>query len=384
VKGTKGGDPRGVAVLVVPGDVPRGLTALPVDSEFESHGGEEVTVIGFPRVPAVPWAVTSGTVTGQEGEYLVFSGAASEGNSGGPILLNGKVIGVVTEVLAQHGYAVPIPILRLALRGWGVSLEATPKAARRLPEEKGEKEQRPRQITGKDGAPMVLIPAGEFIIGSRDDDKSADNDERPAHSVYLDGFYIDQYEVTTSRYAEFFQETNRPAPAFWSEQVLKQHGRKPVVGVHWNDAAAYCSWAGKRLPTEAEWEKAARGTDQRLYPWGNTVPNQQLANYNRGFEFKNYEVLTDVGSFEGGKSPYGAYDMAGNVWEWTADWYDESYYRTSPERNPKGPSSGEYRVFRGGSWGIASGNVRSADRDRNTPTIRSVNIGFRCARDVPK
>lgn len=123
-----------------------------------------------------------------------------------------------------------------------------------------------KTITGKDGAPMVLVPAGEFTMGSRGDDKNASNDERPAHSVYLDAFYIDQYEVTTSRYARFFQETNRTAPGFWSDKVVKEHGSKPVVGVDWNDATAYCAWAGKRLPTEAEWEKAARGTDQRTFP----------------------------------------------------------------------------------------------------------------------
>jgi len=362
-----------------------------LDTTTKLSGGEDMLTIGFPRTGG-QWAVIKGDVTSREGRNLNLDANIQEGNSGGPIIHNGKVVGLVTARGSNYGSGVTAASAHDYLEGFNV----TPRAASArasgatvsAPVARQSVEPPPsdraRQITGKDGAPMVLIPAGEFIIGSRDDDKSADNDERPAHSVYLDGFYIDQYEVTTSRYAEFFQETNRPAPAFWSEQVLKQHGRKPVVGVHWNDAAAYCSWAGKRLPTEAEWEKAARGTDQRLYPWGNTVPNQQLANYNRGFEFKNYEVLTDVGSFEGGKSPYGAYDMAGNVWEWTADWYDESYYRTSPERNPKGPSSGEYRVFRGGSWGIASGNVRSADRDRNTPTIRSVNIGFRCARDVPK
>jgi formylglycine-generating enzyme required for sulfatase activity len=222
-----------------------------------------------------------------------------------------------------------------------------------------------KTITGKDGAPMVLVPAGEFVMG---DEKSGQNVKQPAHPVYLNPFYIDQYEVTTVRYAKFFQETNRPAPEYWSAQVLRQHGRKPVVGVDWNDAVAYCSWAGKRLPTEAEWEKAARGTDQRLYPWGNVNPNATLANFDRCCDFKDYEVLTDVGSSEGGKSPYGAYDMAGNVWEWTADWYDETYYSKSPERNPKGPSSGKYRVLRGGSWLNVPDHVRSANRNWCIPT----------------
>jgi formylglycine-generating enzyme required for sulfatase activity len=241
-----------------------------------------------------------------------------------------------------------------------------------------------KTITGKDGAPMVLIPAGEFMMGSREDDKSAGSDERPAHRVYLDAYYIDQYEVTTARYATFFQETERRESAYWSEQVVKQHGNKPVVGVNWDNAGAYCERIGKRLPTEAEWEKAARGTDQRAYPWGNQAPTDQRANFNRIWDKDPYERLTDVGSFEGGKSPYGAYDMAGNVWEWVADWYDEDYYSKSPERNPTGPSSGQFRVIRGGSWFYAPHLVRSALRLRNTPTTRSVLIGFRCAQDIPK
>lgn len=195
---------------------------------------------------------------------------------------------------------------------------------------------------------------------------------------------IDQCEVTTARYAKFFKATNRSQPKFWLATVVSDHGSKPVVGVDWNDAAAYCSWAGKRLPTEAEWEKAARGTDQRLYPWGNESASEQRANFNHCCDFKDYGALTDVGSFEQGKSSYGAYDMAGNVWEWVADCYNETYYSRSPERNPPGPSSGEDRVIRGGSWLNVSMEVRSADRERDLPTGRNAFIGFRCAQDIPK
>lgn len=226
------------------------------------------------------------------------------------------------------------------------------------PQEKPTVKQRVGQaktITSKDGAPMVLIPAGEFTMGSSAADKLAQDDERPAHSVYLDAYYLDQYEVSTARYARFFQQTNRDRPSYWSEQVIQKHGNKPVVGVDWNDANAYCSWAGKRMPTEAEWEKAARGTDQRQYPWGNAAPSEQRANFNHCCDFKDYEALTDAGSFEQGKSPYGAYDMAGNVWEWTSDWYGEDFYGKSPARNPTGPSSGQYRVLRGGSWDLWTG-----------------------------
>lgn len=240
--------------------------------------------------------------------------------------------------------------------------------------------------TGEDGATMVLVPAGKFMMGSKEDDKSAQEAEKPSHSVELDAYYLDQYEVTTTRYAIFLQKTNRVASAYWSKQVLERHGEKPIIGVDWYDATAYCSWAGKRLPTEAEWEKAARGTDQRLYPWGNVAPNHQLANYDRGSDFNNYEVLTNVGSYKDGRSPYGAYDMAGNVWEWTADWYDENYYRYEQRSmsNPKGPSSGQHRVVRGGAWGDASGRMRSAIRYRRSATARHDFLGFRCVRDITK
>ena len=409
VKGKKGGDPRGLAVLVVSGDVPQSVEALPAGSDVEMNGGEEVTVIGFPRTPAVPWAVSPGVVTGQEGEYLVFSGVAAEGNSGGPVLLNGKVIGVVTEVLAQYGYALPAPIMRLALRGWGVSLEGTSKEARQSPEGSKTKQSMPRDITGKDGAPMVLIPAGEFRMGADGPPRELDSGKvgywqidvdkvSPAHPVYLASFLIDQYEVTTSHFAKFLHGTKRPAPENWSEEVLEKHGKKPVVDVDWNDAVAYCIWAGKRLPTEAEWEKAARGTDQRHYPWGNTEPSQALANFGWNNAKKEvgifgltsvgtldyYEALTEVGSYEGGKSPYAVYDMAGNVWEWTADWYDRLYYSESPKHNPKGPSFGSDRVIRGGSGADVPGDLWSANRLFINPTRRPflIGIGFRCAQDV--
>lgn len=243
-----------------------------------------------------------------------------------------------------------------------------------------------KKITGKDGAPMVLVPAGSFQMGAGEDDKFAVHRERPSHSVYLDAFSIDQYEVTTTRYAIFLHETKRHPPKYWSEQVPRAHGIKPVIGVDWNDAQAYCEWTGKRLPTEAEWEKAARGTDGRKFPWGNVEPSQAFVNINGSCEpgdnSYRYGELADVGSFERGKSPYGVYDMAGNVWEWVADWYGEYYYQNSPERNPRGPSSGKYRVIRGGSCYRIPDNVRSANRYRYAPSTRLDELGFRCAQDI--
>ncbi len=232
-----------------------------------------------------------------------------------------------------------------------------------------------RELIGKDGAPMVRVPAGEFTMGGN----SMDN---PRHPVYLDTFYMDKYEVTTSRYAGFLQATGRQLPFKWSEVGLVSHGDRPVIGVTWEDADAYCRWAGKRLPTEAEWEKAARGTDGREYPWGNEAPTSRHANFNKCCEWKGYGVLAIVGSLEAGRSPYGIYDLAGNVSEWVADWYDKTSYKYELDRNPKGPADGEEKVVRGGSWYDSGLLQRSALRSRSYPSAPSTDRGFRCAKDA--
>ena len=177
--------------------------------------------------------------------------------------------------------------------------------------------------------------------------------------------------------------SGRKAPEYWNYAKRVGNKEKPVVGVDWHDANAYCTHYGKRLPTEAEWEKAARGTDGRLYPWGNAQPTKRHANFAQGLDFKDYGVLTNVGSREAGKSPYGVYDMAGNVWEWTADWYEEFYYDRSPDRNPTGPSSGESKVLRGGSWIVRWIYIRSVGRLWYAPADRDDDVGFRCAQDTP-
>jgi formylglycine-generating enzyme required for sulfatase activity len=234
----------------------------------------------------------------------------------------------------------------------------------------------PKEMTGRDGAPMALVPAGEFLMGS-----AADG---PEHRVYLDSFYMDKFEVTAARYAKFMEETSRAQPFFWEEVNLKSDGERPVIGVDWHDADAYCKWAGKRLPTEAEWEKAARGTDKRTYPWGSDDPSSQLANYSVDGKraWQGMSTLSPVGSFEEGKSPYGLYDMAGNVWEWVADWYDASYYRFSPDRNPPGPSKGPMKAIRGGAWLTPGNNMRMSRRNFDPPVNRFLYVGFRCAQSA--
>ncbi len=207
-----------------------------------------------------------------------------------------------------------------------------------------------REITGKDGAPMLLVPEGDFLYGA--------NKQRQS----LSAFYMDKYEVTTKLYAVFLQATGRVAPEKWNEVSQVSDGDRPVIGVDWHDADAYCRYYGKRLPTEQEWEKAARGTDGRKYPWGNEEPTSRHANFGKCCDWKGYATLTVTGDHEAGKSPYGIYDLAGNVWEWTSSDYDSSN-----------------KVLRGGSWFNEASLMVSTYRLRYTPTTRNDIIGFRCA-----
>jgi formylglycine-generating enzyme required for sulfatase activity len=219
-------------------------------------------------------------------------------------------------------------------------------------------------------AEMVLVPAGEFWMGSEDDSR-----ETPPHRIYLDAFYIDTYEVNNVLYRRFMETTGRAAPLYWSDAKWNS-ASQPVVGVSWYDADAYCKWAGKRLPTEAEWEKAARGTDGRKFPWGETWDSSR-ANSRES----KLDRTVAVGSYPGGVSPFGAYDMAGNVWEWVADWYDDAYYKRGPDHNPHGPDSGGlHKVLRGGSWLNLPPSLRTTNRNQATPVYRSQYIGFRCTR----
>ena len=231
----------------------------------------------------------------------------------------------------------------------------------------------PATLRTEDGAEMVLVPAGEFWMGSEESD-----DEKPRHRVHLDAFHIDKYAVTNALYERFMRSTGRQAPAYWNDSKGNSP-TQPVVGVSWHDAEAYCKWAGKRLPTEAEWEKAARGTDGRKYPWGDQWDSSRANSVE-----SQLGKTTPVGSYPGGASTYGALDMAGNVWQWVADWYDKSYYQRSPERNPRGPESGQYRVLRGGSWLYVPILLRSAHRGDYSRVHRlEFLIGFRCARGFP-
>lgn len=398
LRGAEGDDEmRGLALLRVKGkqNLPTGVTALPLDGTRRYPEGEDIIVIGFPRGTG-PWHVIKGSIGSSLASDIFFSPTVDTGNSGGPIIRQGKVIGIVMAT-ESSGRGLTADRVQAYIGGFGITAQERTSAAAMATESSpppaatAKPEPRPvtqdREITGKDGAPMMLIPAGEFWMGSPDDE--GDKDEHPRHQVSLNALYMDKFEITVSRYAEFVREKELgygSKPLNWNQVDRSMHGNLPVIGVEWQDAAAYCKWAGKRLPTEAEWEKAARGTDGRRYPWGNEQPTLRLANFGFGEKISPHSAYDEslvVDSDEAGKSPYGLHHMAGNVWEWTADWYDEHFYAKSPQRNPTGPSSGESRVVRGGSWGHGPDGVRSAAR-YGMPSSRHVLVGFRCAQDSPK
>ena len=236
-------------------------------------------------------------------------------------------------------------------------------------------------VNPKDLAVYLYVPAGEFIMGSKDDDPDADSDEKPQHTVTLDGFRIMQTEVTNEQYRKCVQDgaCRAPTTCDWGEPTYADSSKAdhPVVCVSWQDAQAYCEWTGKQLPTEAEWEKAARGSDGQKYPWGDSAPDCDKAQYSACGA-----GTVVVGSKPAGASPYGALDMAGNVWEWCQDWYGSGYYASSPQRDPQGPDSGESRVARGGSWYFNEGFVRAANRGGLGPDFH-FDVGFRCVSQAP-
>ena len=252
------------------------------------------------------------------------------------------------------------------------------------------------RVREADGAEMVLVPAGEFVMGSEE----LGDDERPAHRVYLEDFWIDRYEVTNERFARFVAATGYQTGVerrgwgwVWKGSEWEEvegadwrhpHGPDssiegkmdhPVVLVSWNDADAYCRWAGQRLPSEAQWEKAARGTDGRRYAWGD-----EFDSANANTKEPERGDTTPVGSFSPqGDSPYGASDMTGNVWEWVADWYGSDYYSQAPSANPPGPATGTYRVLRGGSWSFDAVYALTPFRYNVKPDYTYDFAGFRCS-----
>ncbi len=256
-----------------------------------------------------------------------------------------------------------------------------------------------KQQAEADGMTQVYVPEGTFLMGSPDGDPDVFPHERPQHTVYLDAFWIDQTEVTNAMYARCVAQGACTPPRTGSANTRAAYygnptfDAYPVVWVDWAQADAYCRWAGRRLPSEAEWEKAARGTDGQYYPWGDEpLASAMLADFGDISEscarahYAGCEPLRDtapVGSRPAGASPYGALDMAGNVWEWVADWYAADYYEGSPQANPAGPEQGTQRVLRGGSFAANfTRDVRSAHRYPMDPDQTIYAFGFRCAASV--
>ena len=244
---------------------------------------------------------------------------------------------------------------------------------------------------------MVLINAGGFTRGV--DNTNGDNfsDEAPAKMIYLSSYYLDKYEVSNAKYTEFIIATDHPAPAYWDHRKLNQPNQ-PVTGVNWFDANTYCHWANKRLPSEAEWEKAARGPAGSIYPWGNKLEYSK-ANFAKGKSGQKY-ITDSVDAHDDGVSYYGVYNMAGNVFEWVQDWYSSNYYSTDETRNPIGPKSHggnnieiinaknepdlTKKVIRGGSWFAPAQSITTTHRFWNDPINNSygVGLGFRCAQSL--
>ncbi|MCP4525304.1 MAG: formylglycine-generating enzyme family protein [Aestuariibacter sp.] len=273
----------------------------------------------------------------------------------------------------------------------------------------------PIQKSEQDDMMLVNVPAGEFLMGGYAADRRASDREKPLHIVHVDSYWIDQTEVSNAMFAAFVKDTGyvTDAEKEGSSPVWTTDGRQdiqgaawnhpqgpdsnldgvenhPVMHVSWNDAATYCAWAGRRLPTEAEWEKAARGIDGRFYPWGDefdssfvNVDDETLIDKDMidcdASGCDGYALTAPVGSLEKGASPYGVLNMGGNLIEWTADYYDEFYYAQGVSDNPQGPPEGDRRVIRGGSWLNLSWDVRATRRYGQRPTLHSDKLGFRCA-----
>lgn len=391
----------------------KGLPILPVGNSNKVEVGEEVRAFGFPLASVLGTSVkvTKGSISGIETmeaqKVFQIDASVNPGNSGGPLVNErGEVVGVVNAKLAgmlvsNVAFAVPINYAKQMLRDNGVEFASEgvktkldgPALVKQVSPAVALITITPKVIRNpKDGAEMVYIPPGEFIMGTSDEQINVlrkrfrepllklfpdlnpslfdiNDGEKPQRRVYLDGYWIYKYEVIVAQYSKFCQETGRQMPPEPSWGWQDEH---PIVNVTWYDAVAYCNWAGVQLPTEAQWEKAARGTDGRIYPWGDEWDVSKCNNYIMG-----PKRTTPAGSYLQDISPYGIMDMAGNICEWCADWYGGNYYASAPNRNPQGPSSGNLRVFRGGSWiSVHPFSPRAADRGWGGPELRYDSYGF--------
>ena len=232
----------------------------------------------------------------------------------------------------------------------------------------------------RDSVEMVTIPAGYFLMGSNSSEGRPD--EQPQNKIYLKTYKIDAYEVSNKKYLNFIHKTNRKEPPNpYGDNLLSEVlgvSDLPVVQVTWYDAVDYCRWVKKRLPTEAEWEKAARGTNGFLYPWGFNSPNDSFSNFQKQWE--GIATLWPVNKSNAGNSPFGLVGMAGNAREWVSDWYSPDYFTKIPKENPQGPNNGILKVIKGGSWHSFKSDLRPASRGKGGFALKTDGIGFRCAK----
>jgi formylglycine-generating enzyme required for sulfatase activity len=349
------GNPRGPAVLQVRGSLPAEVTTLSFEVENRPRVGTALFLLGFPEMATSP-RTSQRVLSARDGTALLVDQGSGEGFSGGPVLQAGKVVGVITDTDEQTTYAVNAVVVHEALEGWRVklgNLVATCVPGQEAPE-------------NGIGIVFVRLCPGTFIMGSAENDPQAEADEKPAHQVRLSEFWIGRTEITNAQYRNF-------QPHHQGEDRL------PAVHVSWTEAKAACESFGGRLPTEAEWEYAARAGRQTAWSFGHG--ETLLADYawydkNSDSGTKPHPVATRT------PNTWGLYDMHGNVWEWVGDWY--APYEKGPQTDPAGPKTGQHLVLRGGSFIDPAKALRSADRYKYKlePESRNKGIGFRCVRGL--
>ena len=359
VLGMDANSPNGLAVFQVQGAIPTGVTTLSFEDERRPHPGETLFLMGFPQMEHTP-RTTQRALSSQNGTLLLIDQASGEGFSGGPVLQDGKVMAVVTSTDDQTTYAVSAVVARFALEGWGVKLgvRSSPPVP---PPHQVQATCVPGEETTENGITYLRICGGTFIMGSTATASLVDGTEKPVHSVTLSEFWLSKTEITNQLY-------RRAYPDHQGEASL------PVANVSWTEAEKACESFGAQLPTEAEWEYAARAGTQTLWSFGDEVTNLgEYAWYKENSGDRAHVVGTKK------PNPWGLYDMHGNMAEWVADWYGT--YPGEAQTNPSGPPSGRLRVLRGGSFADNWPNVlRSAIRGKLPPEVRTRNIGFRCVR----
>jgi sulfatase modifying factor 1 len=399
VRGREPADnPRGLALLVVENPPPE-VRALPLAEPADPVIGEDVVVAGYPS-PKGQFLVPKTTIAGFEGLDLSLSRETPPGFSGGPVIRGDSAIAVVYGYEPGFGIALISETVRTYLRGLKVPLPGVATAAK--PAQPSAPERKPGETrpNEKDGLVYVWIPPGTFQMGCSAGDSECDEDEKPAHPVTISkGFWMGQTEVTVGAYKRYAQAAGKqmpPEPAY-SGRALNpgwKHETQPIVNVTWDEAAGYCEWTGMRLPTEAQWEYAARagsvaaryGPLDDIAWYADNSGLQRLDSTRLWKEDQSNYGKRLAGNRNGPKrvgqkllNAWNLHDMLGNVFEWTADWYGEKYYQAKDSLDPQGPPGGQYRVLRGGSWVNDPRVVRASGRYRDGPVYRSVVIGVRCA-----